>query len=268
WKAIYDDLAAASGIDAAGDTALYVSDRGSAAGTAGVFKVSGTIAVRYTCDLTPTLCTCDLTIDGTDDNVLHVISGTFEVGEPVSIIEYNLYCVTAMSIHGEILVEGLLNGGLGRIDIIEDEGTCDDCIVPGGAVEVFSSYLTVTTAPAAAALGIPSGVVRSLNPMADVTPTMKVVFEDLLFGLSAPPATYSPELWHHADSDDLWLTTRSNVLWTLDWNNRTYIWVWDDPLATPVIQETPSNGAQLTSTSKVTLEWAELDDADEYEINL
>jgi hypothetical protein len=71
-------------------------------------------------------------------------------------------------------------------------------------------------------------------------------------------------------TDNLWLTTNgaSNVLWCLDANNRTYVWNWSDPLANPVILSDPGCGSQLVSPGSVTLSWAALDAATEYEIEL
>jgi hypothetical protein len=70
--------------------------------------------------------------------------------------------------------------------------------------------------------------------------------------------------------DDLWLTetANSNVLWCLDDDSgpTNVIWIWDDPLARPVIQVQPADGALLATTTTATLEWQPLDAATLYEV--
>jgi hypothetical protein len=66
--------------------------------------------------------------------------------------------------------------------------------------------------------------------------------------------------------DDLWLSKGSNVLWALDAGYPTTIRMWEDPLATPVIQVAPADAALLASTNSVTLEWERLDGARSYEV--
>jgi len=104
------------------------------------------------------------------------------------------------------------------------------------------------------------GVWRSLNPLA---PAALVEFEQLTLGLVA-----DEELVHPSFSDDLWLTAGSNMLWALDSIFPTTIWMWEDPLATPVISLTPTDGAKIGTTGAVTLTWEALDGASLYEISL
>ena len=275
WKKIYGGLFEATGIDAAGDTALYVADRGGDDEDLGEYDFEGTIGIMYYY-AEGQMTTCDINVDSWHMELLYV-DGTFIEDEPLNILSYNLQCVTHFgepSIQGEIVVQGFSSDAIGTLYIWEfidwfgDPTACAPCL-EDNAMILISGVITVTEVPSAPAAGISSRVVRSLNPMADVSPTMKVVFEDLVplaagSVLEHPPASSG----FHVYPDDLWLTTGTNVLWALDSAYPTYVWVWEDPLATPVIQETPSDGAQLTSTSKVVLEWEALDDADEYEINL
>ena len=271
WKAIYTALVQATGIAAEGDTALYVADKGSSAGGEAItVDVDGTIAVQ--CVGCEDCFSGDLDID---DEEVTTISGTFINGELVEILEWNLVCYLEVwvegfcycYVYGDVAVRGYDSGATGMIYIDEYYYTVcpteptDYC---WGVANVISSFLTVDVSGGVVE-GVQSGVVRSLNPMA--SKTADVVFEDLIEGLLSDSYLAHPRVnWE--ESNNLWLTTGTNVLWTLDRSYPTYIWVWDDPLATPVIPESPSDGAQLTSTSKVTLEWEALDDADEYEINL
>ncbi|GAH68933.1 unnamed protein product, partial [marine sediment metagenome] len=242
-------------------------------GEAITVDVDGTIAVQ--CVGCEDCFSGDLDID---DEEVTTISGTFINGELVEILEWNLVCgiddwfptdgtgVCECYVYGDVAIRGYESGAMGTIYIAEYYYTScptlpDDC---WGVAYVISSHLTVDVSGGVVE-GVQSGVVRSLNPMA--SKTADVVFEDLIEELLSDSYLAHPRVnWE--ESNNLWLTTGTNVLWTLDRSYPTYIWVWEDPLATPVIQETPSDEAQLTSTSKVTLEWEALDDADEYEINL
>jgi hypothetical protein len=107
-----------------------------------------------------------------------------------------------------------------------------------------------------------------MAPIPPQAPVNLVEFEKLTTGLKADSVLLHDYFTYW--SDDLWLTTSgaSNILWCLDSNYPTYVWVWDDPLANPVILASPACGTQLPSTSGVTLEWAALDAATEYEIEL
>jgi hypothetical protein len=72
--------------------------------------------------------------------------------------------------------------------------------------------------------------------------------------------------------DDLWLTAASNMLWALDdielESPTDTIWMWEDPLAAPVIQVSPADGALLATETQATLEWEALDNATLYEIKV
>jgi len=265
------NLCLASGIDAAGDTALYVADAGSYTSGSGDYEVSGTMGVRYGVSPLPTLGTCDLTLD---DETLVVLDGTFQLNEPVTIIEYNLYCVVDASIAGTILVQGILSGAIGTVAINEDESVgCAECFVDGGGVEMLYSYITVTLAPVAA-VDCPTGVWRTLNPMdlmPPVFPYPLVEWEFLNLGapheLRHPQAGLAGALGVYPD--DLWLTFGTNVLWSLDRSVRESIediYMWIDPLATPVIQIQPADGALLPTTTTATIEWQPLDGATMYEV--
>jgi hypothetical protein len=271
WVRIDDGtLISASGIDVEGDTALYVADRGAGAGAVVNPTISGTIAVSFPCAVPPPdICTCDLTLPAT---AFTVLSGAFTLGEPVSIIEYNLYCATASAVSGSIVVEGLISGAIGTATVtaLPIAGTCGTCPVSSG-VGVISSHLTVLTAGSAATSAVRSGVLRSLNPMDPMPPAYPiplVVWERLA---NAAPLANPGTLEHpQADAfgvfpDDLWLTNASNVLWALDSTLPTTIWMWEDPLATSVILISDC-GTVLTTTDRATLEWNALDNATMYEV--
>jgi len=270
----------ASGIDASGDTCLYVSDAGAPAGGSATKTVSGTIAVRYQCDVTTPgaytdLCTCDVTIT---TDTLTVLDGFFTDGEPVSIWDYDLFCTATGSLEGDIVVLGLINGGLGSVDIAEVLA-CDVCGPVTSAFEVISSSLTATISSTETS-AYPTGVWRTLNPMAlmpPVFPFALVEWEFLQAGALGPNSLIHPEAGLLATPlgiypDDLWLTAGSNVLWALDdievASPTEYIWMWDDPLAAPVIQMSPADGALLATTTTATLEWEPLDAGTSYEVQV
>ncbi|GAI42961.1 unnamed protein product, partial [marine sediment metagenome] len=102
------------------------------------------------------------------------------------------------------------------------------------------------------------GVLRSLNP--DTDDADDVVFERITEGLEEE--AQAPALL------GLWLTTGSNVLWSLDSAVTTNVWTYEDTLATPVILDKPADEQKLTTTTKATLSWLELDDATLYEVSL
>ncbi|MBA7618444.1 hypothetical protein ES703_25770 [subsurface metagenome] len=267
-------LKAASGIDAAGDTALYVSDAGTSTDPSGSLTLGGTIGVRYTC--LAVLCTCDLTIDATDYDDITSVTGVFQAGEPLTIIEYNLYCEVAGTILGDFWVEGILSGAIGKlITVNEDETACGPCTVPTGGVEILYSSLEVKTATATVGVDYPTGVWRTLNPMDPTPPVSPIPFVEWeLLPLSAPHELKHPEAGVILANplgvfpDDLWLTAGSNMLWALDYYvlaSITDIYMWNDVLATPVIQMAPADGALLATTTTATIEWEPLDAATSYE---
>lgn len=273
----------ASGIDAVGDTVLYVADAGApASGSAGA-TVSGTIAVRYQCDVTTPgaytdLCTCDITITDT----LVVVDGIFESGEPVTIIDYNLYCTATGGIAGDITVLGLVNGGIGTVHVAETLAlTCETCGPAGSAFEVISSHLIATVTSVTAAH--PTGVWRTVNPMDPMPPLYPalVEWEFLQAGVLGPISILHPWSgyalgnYYGVYPDDLWLTAASNMLWVIEDDGvrepqcpTDYIWMWEDPLATQVIQVSPADGALLATSTTATIEWEALDGATLYEFKL
>jgi len=280
WVAIYSGLCYASGIDAAGDTALYVSDSGTRGeGIDRLVTIDGSMeVVCLDCDDCEPGDIGGYMLPPLGPVVVTEISGAFLPGELVEIISYDLECFCEQyegyidecicQVWGYLGLRGITSGATGSayIDVVYYSEASDtepgDCY---GVTQVISSFLTATVT-GAADTSCPTGVYRSLNPMALVTPSLNLVeFEFLTTGLLS-----TTSLWHPMGSDDLWLTTRgmSNVLWCLDSGNPTYVWVWDDPLANPVILGSPTCGTQLTSTSGVTLEWEALDGASAYEINL
>jgi len=276
------DLCVASGIAAAGDTTLYVSDAGTYVDGQDPSYVCGTMGVRYQCGessdpAVPIYCTCDLELGYADDPwvcpTLTVVPGTgsFISGEPLTILEYNLKCEEGESIIGEILVQGLVSGAMGWVPIDEDEETgCALCSADDTAVEVLYSSLTATVPTSQVAC--PAGVWRTVNPLDPINEAIGlnlVEFEFLSLGYTS--LLYHPPAIPTGGSvypDDLWLTAGSNVLWVLDLYNWTTVWVWDDPLAAQVTLVAPTNGAALVTPTTAALEWAALDGATQYEINL
>lgn len=141
---------------------------------------------------------------------------------------------------------------------------------------VISGVLTVDTVPSTPVV-CPTGVWRSLNPMDPMPPVSPVPLVEWEFlnltaksptsvlrhpqaGIQNPPGALG------VYPDDLWLTEGSNVLWALDKTFDTTIWMWEDTLATPVIQLTPTDGAAVPSPVGVTLTWEKLDGASKYEV--
>jgi hypothetical protein len=270
----------ASGIDAAGDTALYVADAGAAGGGSVTSTVSGTIAVKYICDESSPYsdtCTCDITIDA---ETLTVISGTIADGEPLAILNYNLFCASgayAGAMDGDITVVGLINGGIGTI-VIDPPITLADCVIcypPMSIFEVISSNLTADITSTVTSAH-PTGVWRTLNPMDLMPPKYPALVEWEFLNLGAPHVLRHPEadtFTHSVYPDDLWLTTASNMLWALDATSSptsylNYIWMWEDPLAAQVIQVSPADGALLATETFATLEWDDLDAATMYEVKV
>jgi hypothetical protein len=274
-------LCLASGIDAAGDTALYVSDAGNKEAALD-YEVSGTMAVSYNLGSA----TCDLDIAGSP---FAKITG-YPCLEALTIVAYDLYCDIGIEGHtyvkGSIVVMGVDSGLTGRITISEEfMSPCVDCALDGRAVIVLYSDITLTCPTSTTYCDI-TGVWRTLNPMDWMTPVDPVDLVEFEFlNLSATSATSSllhPEAGlgpsgtgiHFTPAvypDDLWLTAGSNMLWALDQGAQallTTIWMWDDTLATPVIQLTPTDGAVLVTPTSATLSWDALDKATKYEVDI
>jgi len=277
------DLKLATGIAAAGDTALYVSDAGSAAGTSEPITVGGSIVIQYYYDDTPyTLTTCDVEVDMTDPWVMWftTTSGTFVDGEPLNILSFNLVCgehpvyTGYTTVKGELIVQGLTSGAIGIVHISEIIWeTCPDCVLDTGVI-LISGVLTVDVPTPPVAVG-PTGVWRTLNPMDLMPPAWPVPLVEWEFlSLDAGHSLIHPQAGLAGGlgvyPDDLWLTQASNMLWCLDdmapSSPTDTIWMWEDPLATPVIQVSPANEALLATTSSATLEWTPLDGALAYEV--
>jgi hypothetical protein len=272
-------LCVASGIDATGDTCLYVADAGSQNGESNCYDFTGTIGVRYF-NSAYEYRTCDLTITNV---CAYYSSGTFTMGEPVTLIGCNLQCDGTTGVDGWIQVEGLVNGGIARIPIDVTMGAeCQACLVDGALVECIDSDL-YTSSLMTAGTSCATGVWRTLNPLALIDESKGwnfVEFEFLGTGLIPPQPT---SLLHPAATepttvpatpaftiypDDLWLTAGSNVLWALDVGYPDYVWMWGDPLAAPVVQVSPADGALLATSTQATIEWEALDGASLYEFEL
>ncbi|MBA7650627.1 hypothetical protein ES703_58437 [subsurface metagenome] len=266
-------LCVASGIDAAGDTALYVSDAGTVA-VLGGDELTGTMAVSYNGGAA----SCDLDLLGSNYTLL---TESLPCGEPMSIVAYDLEC-TATGILGTVVAQGLVSGDMIRIDVVELVGApCAACAPVGSAYAVISSDLTLTCATSTYC---PTGVWRTLNPMdwmTTVHPLDKVEWEFLDASTAGAVSLLHPEAFLAAGGsfatpvfpDDLWvtLTAASNVLWALEDDGvpqdtaTNSIWIWDDPLARPVIQIQPADGTLLPTTTVATIEWTALDNATLYE---
>ncbi len=262
-------LCVASGIDAAGDTALYVSDAGVALAETDA-SIAGTMAVSYNAGVD----SCDITLDG---SAVALVTAPWPCLEALQIVAYDLFC-TATGIQGSVVAQGLVTGGMIRITVADQAltGTCTDCAPVGSVYAVVSSDLTLTCATATSC---PTGVWRTLNPMdwmTTATPPMpwdKVEWE---FLNATTPAGAVSLIHPQADAfgvypDDLWVTqtAASNVLWALEDDlvdsPTNSIWIWDDPLARPVIQIQPADGTLLATTTSATIEWTALDNALLYE---
>jgi hypothetical protein len=236
--------------------------------------------VGYICDATSPYsdtCTCDVTITDT----LVVVDGIFTTGEPVVIVSYNLYCTAGGGIAGTMTVMGLINGGIGSVTIAETLPTpCSLCNPPGSIFEVISANLTATVTSVTAAH--PTGVWRSVNPLDPMPPLYPalVEWEFLQAGALGPIEILHPEAGYALGNsynvwpDDLWLTAASNMLWAIEDDGiradcpTDYIWMWEDPLATQVIQVSPADGALLATETSATLEWEALDGATLYEVKV
>jgi hypothetical protein len=282
WVEIFSSLVSASGIDAAGDTALYVSDRASVDVSEAV-TVSGTIEISCYWDCCGGI---DLDLISSPVAVETIGDTSFIDGELVEIIEDDLTCtltgcepgveepdLCACTLYGVVGIRGYESGAFGYIEIdwsLSHYCVCEDCISGYSFGTVLSSFLRVSGGVGAVAPKL-SGVERSLNPMDPVLPVNTVVFERLTTPTNNPVQlehpvadTFTPSIY----PDDLWLTIGSNMLWALDSGTVTAYWVWDDPLATPVIQSGPDDGKALVTPTMATLKWKALDLATEYEISM
>jgi hypothetical protein len=107
-------------------------------------------------------------------------------------------------------------------------------------------------------------VYRSLNPTDEVSPKIKVVFENLVTGLD--PSTGLVGLKLTTDKSEGGCA--ENVLWSIGSPDCSNVWVWEDTLAQPVVLGMPVDGQKLTKTDQATLSWNALCDADCYEVSL
>jgi hypothetical protein len=278
WVYINEDVCEASGIAAAGDTALYVADAGEPTGETGDYDISGTIGVIYTyiTGPPPVTTTCDIDVDydwGPGGMTFTHVSGIFVAGEPLEILSYDLQCLPHPSfegttvVNGEIVVQGYSSGAIGIIHISDIVWDCPDCVAHQAMI-VISGVLVMNTVPSAPT-ACPTGVWRSLNPMdpmPPVSPVPTVEWEYLVLDGDSILQHNAPTDW----TDDLWLTKGSNMLWALDKSSPhlTTIWMWNDTLATPVILKSPTDGTALVTSDSVTLTWNALDKATSYEVFL
>jgi hypothetical protein len=281
------DLYRASGIDAVGDTVLYVADAGGGSDVPASVIVSGTVEICcYACAYAADCCG-DFTFD--EETVHPTGDISFITGELVSITGWNLVCTTTcdddvctFTVTGQIDIMGLSSGAVGYISFTNESPTtfyCATCSCEGiteicsSIATVLSAHLVVTTGGGTSAAL--TGVWRSVNPLDPMPPAYPalVEWEFLVRGTAGPHMLLHPE----ADAlgiypDDLWVTAASNMLWALDWvgdsSPTDYIWMWDDPLAAPVIQVSPADGALLATSTTATLEWEALDAATEYEVKV
>ena len=278
----------ASGIAVAGDTALYVSDYGAGGSGSTAVTVTGTVMVDCV-DCTIGGCGGDFTFTTQAVNTTGTIA--FMSGELVEVVGANLNCVTTctegepdvctFTLAGQIDIKGLSSGAVGYITFTAKTPTTSNCTSCACSVTticnsngvVLSAHLQITTSTAVAAS--PTGVWRTLNPMdlmPPAWPTPLIEWEFLSLG--------TPHLLRHPQADalgvypdDLWITQASNMLWALDRypvNPQTpfldTIWMWEDPLAAPVVQISPADGALLATTASATLSWDPLDAATLYEV--
>jgi len=264
------DLCLASGIDASGDTCLYVSDAGVAADQGGGV-LTGTMGVSYECGSEgPVTCTCDLDLTGSTVETLVL---PVPCGEPLVMVNYNLVC-DASGVAGTVTLEGAVSGGMIKVTV--DEALLDACTACsdiGSFVTYINSELTLSCVTTTYC---PTGVWRTLNPLALISEPSGLNFVEFEF-LDLSAVSPLSSLRHPvADSsfsvypDDLWLTLASNMLWALDFGVSgtlpETIWMWEDTLAAPVTLVAPADGAALVTPTTTTLEWEALDNATMYEV--
>jgi len=327
------DMVCATGIDAHGDTVLYVSDAGALAGASTrQVTVAGTIGISGCVTANPECSSEDIEVPGGPFTTVTVTEtdGYFVNGEMVQVIDWNVVVQRSWVTSGggghkgndvcyiflpeaRFVLRGTESGALGTINLGLTSGYCDPfdgspnsacwtcfwddfyacaqtpCTDCEGVGTVIGSFLTASVTGAPATAEQPTGVWRTLNPMdwmAPIDPWDKVEWEFMDYCPAAIPP--NPDTCPHAFMhpvadcplestgifpDDLWLTVtaNSNVLWALDDDNRgnsptPLIHIWDDPLARPVIQVQPADGALLATTTTATLEWQPLDNALLYEV--
>jgi hypothetical protein len=279
-------MVTASGIAVAGDTALYVSDTGALGSGATATTTTGTVMIECV-DCTIGGCGGDFTF--TTQTVTVTGTTAFIAGELVEIVSSNIVCTTTctsgepdtctFTITGEIDIRGLSSGAVGYITFTAKAPTTTSCTSCSCTTTttctsngvVLSGHLAIATTTAVAAHL--TGVWRTLNPMDPVFPYFSVdliEWEFLQAGTAGPSKLIHPQ----ADlmgvyPDDLWITKASNMLWALDdiimHSPSSSIWMWEDPLATPVVLISPADGAVLATSTSVTISWDPLDGATLYE---
>jgi hypothetical protein len=287
----------ASGIDAVGDTVLYVSDAGGGSDVPSSVTVSGTVEMGcYACAYGEG-CYGDFSF--TAEEVTVAGPTAFINGELVQITGWDLTCTTTctdndpfpdtctITISGQIDFVGLSSGAVGYISFTGASPTtyycatcdCDASNSCTSIATVLSSHLVVTASAGASAA--PTGVWRSVNPLDPMPPAYPALVEwEFLAPLTVPPYMFLHDEAGRilgaglgVNPDDLWLTAASNMLWCLDNTGGVdsptdTIWMWDDPLAAPVIQVSPADGALLATETIATLEWEALDAATLYEVKV
>jgi hypothetical protein len=280
-------MVCASGIGVAGDTTLYVSDTGAPASGATATTVTGTVEIDCL-DCSVGGCLGDFTFT---TETVHVTGTTpFIAGELVVITGWNLVCSTtctegepdtcAFTVAGEIDFVGLSSGAVGYISFTALAPTtfnCPTCACTGTTTcssvgDVIGGHLVIATTSAVAAKA--TGIWRTLNPM-DLMPP---VFPYPLVEWEFLPSTATKFLHRQIGlagatgvySDDLWITQASNMLWTLETTSNdtptNYIWMWEDPLAAPVVLLAPADGELLATSTTATISWNALDGALYYEV--
>jgi hypothetical protein len=284
----------ASGIDAVGDTVLYVADAGGGSSSGASVTVTGTVEIGcYACAYVYS-CLGDYTFTAEPVTTTGTIS--FISGELVTITGWNLTCTTTciageddvctVTVSGQIDIMGLSSGAVGYISFTLKAPTTSFCTTCSCDVDstctsvatVISAHLVVTASGATTAAS--TGVWRSVNPLDPMPPVYPALVEwEFLAPTTSPPTSFlHPEVGVLLGSglgvnpDDLWLTAASNMLWVLDDlpgdSPTDTIWMWDDPLAAPVIQVSPADGALLVTSTTATLEWEKLDAATLYEVKV
>lgn len=263
-------LQEATGIDAAGDTALYVADLGAVSGTPIAVTVDGTLNIKGDASgITDTI-----TIGAPIVVTITPTGGTsFTAGESVTVIGSTLtYTLAGTTVAGTLTFQGLTSGATGT-------GTLPATLAyaagtDGETVTVTGSSLIAAVTGTGVTTNL-TGVWRTLNPMDLMPPVFPPMVEWELLPLGGSHLLKHPQAGVILTNplgvfpDDLWLTAGSNVLWALDYEENSSlddIYVWIDPLATPVIQMAPADGALLATSTTATIEWEPLDAATSYEV--
>jgi len=187
---------------------------------------------------------------------LMTLTGTFMDSEILNVIGSSLayFAGDPDYVHGVIVVEGAESGATGLVEIDVPAESGAGIIADEAVVQVIGGALT--------SLVVEGDPGSSGTPAADITLWRLLIGED-------------ENIWETATMDgtiveNLWGTTGSNILWTFtdpdDDEDNLGVWALEDFLTGPVTLVSPADGSRIASSSKATLEWEEMDTADNYQV--